>query len=104
MDVSGTQGVGAGAGVLAGAAGGSAIGSGERSNIVGAVGGAVVGGVIGAAAEEGATRQKGMEYIVETENGALLTVVQGVDEPLSVGEKVIVLYGTKSRVIADTVH
>ena len=104
VDISGTSGVGATAGALGGAVGGSAIGSGARSNIAGAIGGAIVGGVAGAVIEEGATQQKGMEYTVETENGALLTIVQGVDTPLSVGQKVIVLYGSKSRVIADTSH
>lgn len=103
VDLSGTQsGVGAGAGALAGGVGGSYIGGGTRSNIVGAIGGAVAGGIAGAVAEEAATRQKGVEYIVETENGSLITIVQGADAPLSVGDRVLVLYGTRSRIIPDT--
>lgn len=103
VDISGTQsGVGAGAGALAGGVGGSALGGGVRGNIIGAVGGAVVGGIAGAVIEEGTSRQKGMEYVVETGNGALLTVVQGAEAPLAAGQKVIVMYGTRSRVIADT--
>ena len=99
--VSGTNtGIGAGAGAIAGGTGGSTIGGSAAGNIVGAVAGAVVGGVIGAAVEEGATRQTGMEYVIEAENGALITLVQGDEEPLSVGQKVMVIYGTRARVIA----
>lgn len=60
-----------------GATAGSALGGGVRSNIVGAVGGAVIGGIAGAAIESSATKQTGMEYVVETENGNLMTIVQG---------------------------
>ncbi len=42
-----------------------------------------------------------MEYVVETENGAVLTVVQGEDAALIVGQNVLVMYGSRSRVIAD---
>jgi outer membrane lipoprotein SlyB len=102
VDISGSRsGVGGAAGAAAGGVGGSAIGSSVRGNVVGAIGGAVVGGIIGSVVEEGTTAQKGMEYVVETENGALITVVQGIDQPLSTGRKVIVLYGSRARVIPD---
>ncbi len=92
------SGVGAGAGVLGGGVAGSAIGSGGRSNAIGAIGGAVVGGIAGAVIEENATRQMGIEYVVETENGNLITLVQG--EPrLSKGNKVLVIYGNPTRII-----
>jgi hypothetical protein len=45
--------------------------------------------------------QKGMEYVVETENGNLMTIVQGITELFKEGQKVLVLYGTPSRIIAD---
>ena len=90
------------AGAAAGSVAGSAIGGAARENIIGAIGGAVVGGIIGSMAEEGATQQQGMEYVVETENGSLITVVQGTDPCLNIGDKVIVIYGQRSRVIADT--
>jgi len=51
--------------------------------------------------EEGATRQNGTEYVVETSNGALITVVQGSSPPLEVGTPVIVLYGARARIIPD---
>ncbi len=98
--VSGTNsGIGSGAGAIAGGAGGSAIGGSLDANVVGAVGGAVIGGIVGAAIEEEATRQTGMEYVIEAENGSLITIVQGDEDPLAVGQKVLVVYGTRSRVI-----
>lgn len=42
-----------------------------------------------------------MEYVVETSNGSLLTIVQGVGDQMSVGDRVIVIYGAQSRVIPD---
>lgn len=78
IDISGTTGVGGGAGTAAGAVVGSAAGgNNSRGNIVGAIGGAIVGGLAGAAIEANATKQKGMEYVVETDNGNLMTIVQG---------------------------
>jgi outer membrane lipoprotein SlyB len=96
------SGIGAGAGAAGGAVGGSAIGGDRRSNILGAIGGAVVGGIVGAAVEEGSTAQNGMEYVIQAENGALLTVVQGTEPVIKDGERVLVLYGSQSRVILDT--
>jgi len=102
VDVAGTTGVGGATGTAAGAVVGSgAGGNNTRGNIVGAIGGAVVGGLAGAAIEANATKQKGMEYVVETENGNLMTIVQGTDPVFTTGEKVLVLYGYPSRLIAD---
>lgn len=102
VDVTGTTGVGGTAGTAAGAVVGSgAGGNNSRGNIVGAIGGAVVGGLTGAAIEANATKQKGMEYVVETENGNLMTIVQGTNPVFANGEKVLVLYGSPSRLIAD---
>lgn len=98
--ISGTNtGIGAGAGAIAGGAGGSAIGGSTEANVAAGVAGAVVGGLIGAMAEQEMTRQTGMEYIIEAENGALITIVQGDESPLGVGEKVLVIYGGRARVI-----
>lgn len=98
--ISGTNtGIGAGAGAIAGGAGGSVIGGSTEANIAAGVAGAVVGGLIGAMAEQEITRQTGMEYVIEAENGALITIVQGDESPLGVGEKVLVMYGGRARVI-----
>ena len=102
VNVSGTSALGGNAGAAAGAVIGSgAGGNNSRGNIVGAIGGAVVGGITGAAIESNATKQKGMEYVVETENGNLMTMVQGIDPIFHLGQKVLVLYGSPSRLIAD---
>ncbi len=102
VDIAGTTGVGSVAGTAAGGVAASGVGGNNaRGNIVGAIGGAVAGGLAGAAIESGATRQKGMEYVVETENGNLMTIVQGLEPVFSVRQKVLVLYGSPSRLIAD---
>jgi len=102
VNINGTNsGAGALAGGAAGGVAGSAIGNNGRTNAIGAIGGVVAGAVIGATIEEAATKQTGMEYVVQTENGALLTVVQADDTQLAEGQKVIVLYGARSRVIPD---
>ena len=102
VDVAGTTGIGGSAGTATGAVVGSAAGgSNTRGNIVGAIGGAVIGGLAGAAIEANATKQKAIEYVVETENGNLMTIVQGTDSAFSAGQKVLVLYGSPSRLIAD---
>lgn len=104
VDISGTSALGGTAGAAVGATAGSALGRGVRSNIVGAVGGAVIGGIAGAAIESSATKQTGMEYVVETENGNLMIIVQGKDPLFTQGSKVLVLYGNPSRIITDPRH
>lgn len=101
VDVSGTTGTGATVGVAAGATAGSAIGGGTRANILGAIGGAVIGGLAGAAMEGNATKQTAIEYVVQTSNGNLMTIVQGTDPRFTEGDSVLVLYGSPSRIIAD---
>lgn len=101
VNVAGTTGVGGGGGSALGAVAGSSLGSSGRDNLAGAIGGAIVGGLAGAAIEGNATKQKGMEYVVETENGNLMTIVQGADNVFIAGQKVLILYGSPSRLIAD---
>ena len=97
----GATGVGAATGVAAGAVAGSSIGGGAKANLAGAIGGAVVGGLIGATIENNATQQSGLEYIVETSNGSLIALVQGLNPAFAEGDRVLVMYGAPSRVIAD---
>lgn len=78
------------AGGAIGGIGGSAIGSG-RGSAVAAVAGAVAGGLLGAAAEEGLTRQEGVEITVRLDNGELRAIVQTADEPFKPGERVRLL-------------
>ena len=58
-------------------------------------------GAVGALTEKELTKQTGMEYVVKTGNGALITLVQSDDVPFKVSQRVIVVYGTRSRIIDD---
>lgn len=102
VQVSGTNSVGRPVGAIAGGVAGSAIGGSGRANILGALGGAVIGGVAGGAIESGATKQTGIEYVVETSSGALITVVQGPEPALAVGQRALLIEGNPARLIADT--
>lgn len=89
--------IGAGAGAVAG----SAIGGGTRANILGGIGGALVGGLAGHAIEEGIGTKQGMEYVLRTNSGKLLTVTQTQDLQLGVGQKVLIIYGKQTRIVPD---
>jgi outer membrane lipoprotein SlyB len=94
-------GTGGAVGGLAGAVAGSSVGGGSRANAIGAIGGAVAGAMIGSAIEHSRAQRDGMEYVISTQNGSLMTIAQGVDPTFAEGEKVIILYGNPSRVIKD---
>jgi len=60
---------------------------------IGALGGAALGGAIagaagGAAAEEAVTKQPGLEVTVRLDSGQTLSLVQGLDPPVQVGDRV----------------
>lgn len=94
-------GTGGAIGGVAGAVAGSSIGGGSRANALGAIGGAVAGALVGSAVEQSGSQQGGMEYVVSTLNGTLLTITQGSDPRLQENDKVIILYGSPARVIRD---
>lgn len=102
VDVQGKSEVGGLVGAAAGGVAGSAIGGGFRANALGAIGGALLGGLAGSAAESSLSKQQAIEYVIQTEKNGLITVAQGVDNPLAVGQKVLVIVGKTTRVIADT--
>ena len=87
-----------GAGALLGGAGGallgSAFGGGNAKYLTAAVGG-VAGGVAGNAIQNRSV--DGFEYSVKLENGSVVTVTQGVEPRLSVGQTVRVINSTKGR-------
>ena len=90
-------------GLLGGVAGGAAasrIGQGT-GKAVAIAGGALAGATLGALAERSVKRQEAMEYIVRLDNGALLTVVQGLQPQIGVGQRVYVQEsaGGRSRVL-----
>ena len=70
-----------------------------RGSLLGALGGAALGGVAGNYAQEGLTRQDGLEYIVKLDNGALRTITQGTDVYMQPGQRCYLMYGDQSRVI-----
>lgn len=86
-------------GILGGVAG-NAIGKGHGRTAATAVG-AIAGGFGGAMAEKAVKSQDGMEYVVRLRSGAMRTVVQGLDNPLYVGQTALLMidnYG-RSRVV-----
>ena len=89
-------------GALAGGLGGSQIGKGSTAAILGATGGALLGGAVGNVAQGKLSTQQGYEYVIQLDNGAVVTVSQGNDVLLAVGQRCMVLYGTsgsRARVI-----
>jgi outer membrane lipoprotein SlyB len=91
VQIEGTKsGLGTIAGGILGAALGSTIGDGS-GRIVATAAGGVAGGVAGSAAEEGITRQDGLEITVELDTGEVVAVAQAADVPFDVGDRVRVL-------------
>ncbi len=94
VKIEGTKtGIGSTSGAVVGGVAGSNVGGG-KGQIIGGVLGAVVGGVAGAAAEEGATRQKGIEITVKLDGGRMIAVTQAADEEFKKGDRVRILSGS----------
>ncbi len=92
IEGTGTQ-VGTAAGTVVGGIAGSSTGSGKGSDVMRVLG-AVVGGVVGAAAEEGYTREDGIEFSILLEDGSHISVVQEKslnDKAFNIGDKVRVI-------------
>lgn len=88
-------------GAAAGGYAGSGIGKGSGQDAA-IIGGALLGATAGAFAEKKIKQQQAYEYTVQLNNGRMLTVVQGSDTMLSVGQRVRVhvSYQGRSRVVA----
>lgn len=84
--------IGALAGAGVGGILGSTIGHNTGSAIAAIIGG-VAGGFAGSAAEEGITRQQGLEIIVRLDSGTTVAVTQKADEEFKLGERVHVISG-----------
>ena len=84
--------IGTAAGSIVGGIAGSGAGQGKGSAI-GSVLGSVVGGVVGAAAEEGYTRENGIEILIKLEDGSHISVVQAASDnkEIKAGDKVRVI-------------
>jgi outer membrane lipoprotein SlyB len=93
---------GMGMGALAGGVAGYQIGKGG-GNVAATAGGALLGGLAGAFAQKALTEQSAMEYVVQLTNGSMMTVVQGPENQLSPGQRVLVMVSNdgRSRVVPD---
>jgi outer membrane lipoprotein SlyB len=98
------EGTKSGIGALAGGAMGGALGSGigrGAGTTIAVVGGAIAGAAAGAVTEEAVTKQPGLEVTVRMDNGQTLSLVQGMDPPINVGDRVKMMHNPdgSSRVI-----
>ncbi len=93
-------------GGLGGALAGSMVGKG-KGNLLGMGLGALAGGTAGAFAEQALGNQDGIKYTVKLNSGVIKTVVQGADNPMSVGQRVFLEESIgankgRSRIYPDT--
>ena len=88
-------GLGVAGGGIGGALLGSQVGQG-RGAVAGTAVGALAGMVAGHFAEKSLTEQQGFEYQVDLDNGQILTLAQGADPELHVGQRVFVVTPIKS--------
>jgi outer membrane lipoprotein SlyB len=81
-------------GAIGGAVAGNALfkGSGAATLI-----GGIAGAVGGAFAEKSLKTQDALEYTIELSNGEGLSVVQGINNPLKIGQNVRVIVSSKGR-------
>lgn len=88
-------------GGVAGGVAASTIGRGGGS-ILASVGGALAGAFIGGITQKELSEQKALQYIVRLTDGNMITVIQGMNNRLAVGQRVFVLYGKETHLIPDT--
>lgn len=101
VKVDAKSGLGGLAGAGVGAAGGSAIGGSPQANIAGAIGGAVIGGLVGNAVDKAAHSHKAFEYIINLKNGSTISITQVQEMEFQVGQRVLVIYGSMTRIVPD---
>lgn len=76
-------------GGLAGGVAGARFGDGI-GQVLASAGGAIIGAFVGAYAEQEVKRQPAVEYIVRTDDGNLLTIVQGPEPRMVAGQRVYI--------------
>lgn len=88
-------------GMIGGAVAGGAVGSACGGRFLPTAVGALAGALGGTLIEKNLKEQRAFEYIVETENGCLYTVVQGTDSLFGIGQPVylIISQNGRSRII-----
>lgn len=80
------------AGGVAGARFGDGIGQ-----VLASAAGAIAGAFIGSLAEQEIKRQPAAEYIIRTDTGEFITIVQGTEPQMAVGQRVFVQEGVRGR-------
>lgn len=84
-------GVGAAVGGIGGAVAGSTVGGGHKMPLVSAIVGGIAGGVTGHMIEQKLKEQDGIEYQVKLDRGDVITIAQGAEPKLVVGQRVLVI-------------
>ena len=87
---------GAAGGVLGAQTPGSGI-----ATALGTIGGGLLGSLIGTGVEHAAGDTRAFEYLVRQTDGSLVSVTQKDEQPLPVGEKVLVIAGNQARIVRD---
>lgn len=101
INIDNNSGMGGLAGAAGGAAAGSMVGGNTAVSIIGAIGGAVAGGLIGNTADKKLNAHQGYEYIVKLQNGKIISVTQAEDTTIQVKQRVLVIYGSMTRIVPD---
>lgn len=87
-----------GLGIVGGGLAGGVIGNAAgRGHLAPTVFGAIAGAVTGSLIEQKAREQTGYEYTIELYTGGLITVVQGKDQYLGIGQPVFVMMSPSGR-------
>lgn len=85
-------------GIVGGGVAGGLVGSTVgKGNFVPVAAGAIAGAVAGAFIEKKVKQQNALEYVVQLDNGGLMTVVQGEDQVFGIGQPVYVLMSPRGR-------
>ena len=100
VTIEGGTGIGEAAGGVIGAIAGSHVGGGEPENTVGGIAGALIGGTLGSIAENSLLSAEGVEYIVETDEKGLITIIMN-DNAYRVGDFVFVVLGDQPKIVGS---
>lgn len=90
-------------GIVGGAIAGGLVGNAISGQFIPTAAGAIAGAVGGSLIEKKLKQQTALEYIVEIQNGALMTIVQGKDNAFCIGQPVYVIVSQcgRSRIISQ---
>jgi outer membrane lipoprotein SlyB len=102
VEIRGDSKVGTAVGVGVGAAAGSTVGNSGAENVIGAIGGALLGGLLGSSIDKSANKKSGFEYLIRTESGSLISILQEDRHPFAEGTPVVIVFSRdRSRVVLD---